>query len=266
MSRRGVTLLECLVGMTAASLLLTATCAVLLAAHRAAFALSASLEARDNARAGAAVLRGELRQAAAGELLAVTESSVTLRALRGVATACAIDSAGATLLLADSTWSRLRAIDPLRDSVRILAEGDQDNAADDAWIQAGIAGIGGGVCPGALPGVSVRLAGLTPATLGRLAPGAPVRIVEVVQYRPYADGAGDHWFGTRSPSGSGWSAMSPIAGPLRAPLGLVLEPRDAAGALTFAPDSVALIETAVRVRGRGAAADSVFAVIRGAGP
>jgi hypothetical protein len=51
-----------------------------------------------------------------------------------------------------------------------------------------------------------------------------------VEYRPYVDGTGQRWFGTRSQSLSGWSAMSPIAGPLL-PAGLRFGTPDSAGTM-----------------------------------
>lgn len=238
MNRRGLTLVECLIGVTMSGVLLGAMCAVLVAGQHAAIALAASLDARGNAEAAGSVLAGELRVLAPGELIALTESSVTIRALRGAGTACAVDPSGGSVTLHQPTWSGLRAIDPTRDSMRLYAERDPDRSDDDAWILAGIASAGAGWC-GPEPGVRVRLSGVTPGALDSLGAGAPVRLFEVAEYRRYSDGAGERWLGVRGPSPPGWSPSSPIAGPLNPTLGLAL-----------ARDSTGLIEAQVRVRGR----------------
>lgn len=222
---RGLTLLECIVGMTMASVLLAATCGVLLAGHRSALALVSSLEARQNLEVTASILRAELRAAATGELLRASDTSIVLRALRGSGHACAIDTAAGRVLVADADYSRLRNIDPLRDSIRLLLEHDADSDTDDVWLHAGIVSAGSGTCPDGRAAAAVAVA----APLTGAVPGAPLRVVEVVEYRPYRDASGDRWFGTRSPAGAGWSAMSPISGPLAGTAGLRFGQPDTAG-------------------------------------
>ena len=68
---------------------------------------AASLAVRRNLRAGAAVLRTELSgiSADSGDLIAVTDSSVALRAARGFGVVCAAPS-GSQVVLDDSLLSR----------------------------------------------------------------------------------------------------------------------------------------------------------------
>lgn len=247
---RGLTLLECLVGITIGSILLAACCAVLLAAQRSAVSLAVSLEARGNAESAATVLLAELRGAARGELIRVSDSAVSLRALRGAGTLCEIDAARSRVTIDGALRAGLRAIDPLRDSLRILVERDPDDPDDDAWIQAGMTGAAGAACPAGGPGERVQLAGVPFSVLAAVGAGAPFRLVEIVEYRRYTS-SGDQWFGVRSPSTSGWSASSPIAGPLDPLRGLRLAFRDAAGSPTAHADSVVLVEAEVQVLMRG---------------
>jgi hypothetical protein len=51
---------------------------------------------------------------------------------------------------------------------------------------------------------------------------APVRLVELVEYRRYTDAAGLVWLGVRGASAGGWSPSSPVAGPLSPAGGLRL--------------------------------------------
>jgi len=249
MNRRGLTLLECVIGMAMASALLAATCSVLLAGHRSAIALVSAIEARQNLEVTASIIRAEVRLAARGEILRASDSSIVLRALRGTGYACAVDTAGSRVLVADADYSRLRAVDPLRDSLRLLLEHDPGTDTDDVWVQAGIVGTGSATCPDGRPALSLMVAGGISAAVT----GAPLRVVEVVEYRPYVDGNGERWFGTRSPSGTGWSAMSPIAGPV-APRGLGFG----------TPDSLGAMAGVIRVLDRLKRADSLDFVVRGA--
>jgi hypothetical protein len=102
-----------------------------------------------------------------------------------------------------------------------------------------------GTCAAGSPGTLLTLSA-TPADLAGVMPGAAVRIFEIVEYRRYRDAAGLWWLGTRSPSGSGWSATSPVAGPLAGRQGLVFRYLDVSGSPTATPDSVALVEADVR--------------------
>lgn len=258
--RRGLTLVECLIGMTAGGVILAATCGVLVAAQRAAVALAATLDARHNAEAATGTLQSELRTAARGEVIRLADSAIALRALRAVGFVCAADSGSTRVVLDGASLSSLRAIDPLRDSVRVLAEEDLDKSGDDRWIQAGISSTGGGTCPGGAPGDQLSLSAISAADMGAVRIGAPARVVEVVEYRRYPDGSGLRMFGIRSPSGSGWSASSPIAGPLDASAGFRLVATDALGSLTLDPDSVVLLHAEVRVRSRRALDSSFISI------
>lgn len=259
--KRGFTLIECLVGVTAGSVLLAAACAVLLAGQRAAVALAVALDARGSSDAAAAVLTAELRTMAAGELIRASDSAVSLRALRAAGFVCLVEPSRARVTLDGSLLSLVRAIDPLRDSVRLLVEGNVEQTSDDAWVQAGIVTASTRSCPGGGSGEALVLSGVSAALLAAIDIGAPARVVEIVEYRRYVSG-GEHWFGVRSPSGAGWSASSPIAGPLDPIGGLLLTWRDEAGAATLAPDSVVLVEGDVRIRSRAAWSPSGVRVVR----
>lgn len=248
MDRRGLTLIECLVSIVVSSVLLAAVYALLLAGSRMVRAESASLDMRRNVRAAGDVLRAELQSASApaGDLLSLSDSALTLRAQRGFGIVCATPVAS-SIVLDDSLLSQLRTIDATKDVALLYADGDPRFGADDRWLQASVSWVGGGVCANSARGTRLTLSGASiAADLRDVAMGAPVRLFEVLEYRRYRDAAGLWWFGVRGPAaGGGWTASSPIAGPLLAHGGLVFRYADTLGNATATVTDVATVEVAL---------------------
>lgn len=241
-----MTLAECAVALAAGALVLAALHALLLLASRARTAEAARVEARASARAAAAVLRAELQSvsAAAGDLVALDDTALTIRALRSHGSTCA-QPAGDRVTVRSSSWAALRAPDPARDVARIFLEGDPDDPSDDTWWVAGIRAVGTAACPDGAPGILLTLAQPAPAAI---AVGAPVRVLETVEYRAYCVTTAECWLGTRTRSVTGWSTTSPIVGPLRPGAGLHVEAHAQTGAITAQPAAAALLVVAVRTR------------------
>jgi hypothetical protein len=248
MGRRGVSLAECAVALVAASALVAAVHTLLRVTHRLVREQTARLAVRQSVRAAAGVLRSELEAAAlpALELVRFSESALELRALRGFGVLCAAPGGG-VLQLEQAVFSSLRAVDPARDSALVFSEGDPTSAADDAWVPIGITSVRSGFCPDGRSALELVPRSLAAGATAGIAAGSPVRVFEVVEYRLYADGTGSWWLGVRSPSTTGgWSATSPIAGPLRRRDGLALRYLDAAGQATATAGDVRLVEVVVR--------------------
>ncbi len=242
-----MTLAECLVALIVSLTLIAAVDASLVAGQRSTRALAASRGLRQNLRASAAVLRAELEAEApgTGDLLAISDSDVVLRAQRIFGIVCAIPAPG-LLVLDDSLLSQLRAADPARDSALVFREGDELTTSDDRWIAGPVTVARRGTCAGGAAGTLIGVSAPA-ADLAGIGIGAPVRVFEIAQYRRYRDAAGLWWLGVRTPSVSGWSATSPIAGPLAPVGGLVFTWRDAALGTTAIPDSAVLAEARIRV-------------------
>ena len=269
MNRRGFTLLECAVSLAAGGVLLAALHALLVASDRARRLETGRLEARRAARGAAAVLRAELEatSAAAGDLLAVSDSTVAIRAMRGLGVVC--EATASRLVVDSATYEAYRAPDPGRDLVRVFLEGDSTTAADDTWMVAGFGAVSGGICPSGRPGLGLTLNG---ASAAAIVVGAPLVVQETVEYRAYVDPSGLYWLGLRGRSGSSWATISPVAGPLRRSDGLRVLTLNAAGAPTTRLDSAARLVIDVRARsphvvhvGRGAVVapeDSLHLLVR----
>ncbi len=239
--KRGMTLIECLVAIVLSSVLLAAVELGLLAGRRFARDASASRSVGQNLRAGAGALRAEIEglDAAAGDFVNLTDSALTIRGSRGTGVVCAVVSAG-NILLDDSLLSLARPINPATDSALVFAEGTRMSGTDDRWILAGIAQVRSGTCPRGGSATGLVLTGAA-ADLADIDAGAPVRVFEIAQYRRYQDATGAWWLGIRNPSGTGWSATSPIAGPLIGRTGLRFEYLDPGLNPTTAVDSVAVV-------------------------
>lgn len=248
MSRRGMTLAECLVALVVSSALVAAVDAALLAGQRFSRAEAAARGLRQNLRAVSAVLRAELEPLApeAGDLVRISDSSVTLRAARSWGIVCAVHAASGVVVLDDSLLSSLRSIDPAKDSAIVFAEGAALSRADDRWEVAEVAQVRRGGCADGTQGTAITFV-ISAGALAAVRIGAPVRVFETDEYKRYRDATGLWWLGVRTSTASGWSAMSPIAGPLAPSGGLRFRWFDASQAPTAIPDSVALAEVEIRV-------------------
>ncbi len=241
---RGATLVELVTVLGLAALLLTATQRLLVLATRQDAELRRRLAARRAVVATAAVLRTELEtlDAAAGDLVVATDSSIVIRAVRGAGYACA--AGPNAVVIADSLWTEVRATDPTRDSLFVWLEGDPPWVPAGGWIALGISGAGGGTCDDGSAGLRLDVPGAGTRLPGSIA-GAPVRTYEVVEYRAYPDASRTWWLGIRTRSGAGWATTSPVAGPL-APRGLTLRLLDQGGAVTAVAESAFVVELHAR--------------------
>jgi hypothetical protein len=214
-------------------------------------------EVQAGARTAVAFIPTELREldAAGGDIIAMTPTSVTYKSMTGVFVQCAApDAASSRITLAADGTLGLRPVQASTDSVLIFAEGDVATTADDAWLHADVTEVIAGTgCPGGAASVGVGVSGVTAGDLAMVTAGSPVRTFEPAELRLYQDGAGDWWLGARqyAKGSRTWSATQPIVGPLSAS-GFVLTYADSAGAATSDPTAVHRIGIAVESRSRRA--------------
>lgn len=250
--RAGFTLVELLIAIVLASAVLTAVYRVLLNNQRFYRAQSQIVDVQQNVRAVAQILPAELREldAADGDIVAMSDTSITIKAMRGFSVVCAAtDPAAGRIVIRNSLTFGYRAIDPARDSVLVFRDGDVQRAGDDRWLHAPAAAVTSGVgCTDGAAGTRLTLTGMVGGTtqLDSVSVGAPVRSFELVNYRLYDDAAGTWWLGARTYSSGAWSDTSPVAGPLRPSDGITFRYRDAADAATAVTTNVAQIEVVVR--------------------
>jgi prepilin-type N-terminal cleavage/methylation domain-containing protein len=250
----GFTLVELLVVVVLAGVVLGAVGQLLQANQRFYRSQSQVLDVEAGLRAVAQLVPAELRELSArgGDIIAMGSDSITIRAMRSLGVICSPpDVAAGALVVADSLSFGWRAMDPERDRVLVFRDGDPAAADDDRWLDFGLSSVSAGAaCRDGASGTRLHLSGPT-ADLDSVPEGSPLRTYERVTYRLYADDQGQSWLGERGYSDAGWSALSPVAGPLRRVGGLSFTYYDSAGGATAVP--AAVVRIGVVARGRSAA-------------
>lgn len=243
-SRAGFSLVEITIVVLLGTLLVAASYQVLVTNQRTYTVNNERIQAQQTVRSGLYVLTSELREvgAAGGDILALDDDTLQVRALRGAGIVCDMDIPGNKMM-----------ISPLgrglsgNDSIYLFADNDVDRRDDDFWHRGSIGSVsGGGTCPGGPPGAqTVNLPGwnarLTQDSVRR---GAPVR-----SFRTYTYGAmifgGETYLGRESPN----EPAQPLVGPLRPRDGLAFEYFDSLDAVTNVPADVRRIRVTLRTPG-----------------
>jgi prepilin-type N-terminal cleavage/methylation domain-containing protein len=241
---RGFTLVELLIAVALLGLIAAVVYPLITGNRRLYQSTAQRIDAQQALRAATTILTTELREldAAEGDILALSETGLTIRATRQLAFLCADPSPGATSVLAirESPLFAVRDFNPATDSLFIHFVDSTDH---DSWLLARLVSVGTGVCADGTAARTLSVRYATPAA--ELAVGAPVRGFEVVSYRLYRAGDGQWQIGLED---GGAGSIQPLVGPVTSN-GLAFIPRDAAGGLTTDPTRVATIEIDVRVAG-----------------
>jgi hypothetical protein len=208
------------------------------------------IELSDNLRAAMAIVPIDLREldagdAAGSDIIAMTDSSLTYKAMRNLYLTCAA-TAGRTLHL-DTAMLGLRPLDPEFDSLLVFADSQPTLTQDDHWIHVNVTAVTKDTGCHGQSGLRVSVSPAIQAAESVLA-GYPVRGFEVAEVRRYADGLGAEWLGARRYSkSSGWSAIQPFAGPLE-DRGLRLAYYGRDGSATQDPSLVARVSVTIMGR------------------
>ncbi|MFI5234301.1 MAG: type II secretion system protein J [Gemmatimonadales bacterium] len=245
-TRHGFTLIEVMVALVLFGMVSLVIYQAMVTTQRVTEALDERGALQSGLRAGALVVPNELQQLTLGrsgvldsvsDIRAVTDSSITYRAMRAFYTVCATPGSATSVIVVKAEPSGFASeyrIPNSSDSAFVFWEGDTLTAADDQWIPVGIAAAAAGTCAyPSSPATSLASYTLTlsgsgiPAsfTLAHLYPGAPVRTYDNVVLSSYGSG-GSTWLGM-SINGA---AIQPIMGPLTSTSGLALTYYDSTGA------------------------------------
>jgi len=253
LTRGGFSVLELLVALTLLGLVSAGALGLLRQTRDAYRAESQGIDVQQNLRIAAAFLPAELREldAADGDLVAMTDTAITIRAPRQLAVACRTPglspSGELTLTLRDAPFYGLRDFNPVIDSLWVYSEADADGSDDGGWILGSIASLAPDSCPDGRAGRRLTTL-LRPAvdqvTPGRGVPsGAPVLGFETVTYRLYRSTEDRRWYVGMKTAAD----LQPLLGPVASD-GLAFAYFDSSGAVTNEPTRVSLIEVRVRAR------------------
>lgn len=253
LTRGGFTLPELLVALTLFGLVSAGALGLLRQTRDAYRAESQGIDLQQNLRIAAAFLPAELREldAADGDLVAMTDTAITIRAPRQLAVACRAPglspSGELTLTLRDVPFHGYRDFNPAIDSLWVYAEVDVDGSHDVDWMLGSIASLAPDSCPDGWPArrmttVLHPAGGQVPS--GRVVPsGAPVLGFETVTYRLYRSTEDRRWYVGMKTAAD----LQPLLGPVTND-GLAFAYFDSSGTVTTEPSRVSLIEVRVRAR------------------
>lgn len=229
-SRRGLTLVELLVGLTLGLAVSGVAYRLLPANLRVARAQAQRVDLQDNLRAGALIVTNELRElgydsvpdlaefgtgsGASSDVLIGQVGRIRYRAMRGLGFTCLAPTADQVHVHA-ATWMALRQPAAGIDSVALFVEGDPSLVDDDRWVRAGVTSVSPGVCADGTPAIALATSWELPtagaAAAARMAVGGPVRVFEIMELQYYPQ-EGRWWLGLRSVSRG--EVIQPLIGPL----------------------------------------------------
>lgn len=253
MRQRGFTLAETLTALVLFGVVGSALLNALLGHQRLYRAQVQRVTVSESTRAGLAFLASELRQLSAAEhdLVAMDASSITYQSMQAFYLECAPPDTGAlAAVLDDDSFSGLRGIQAIDDSLLLFAEGDPTTRRDDEWLVVGVRSVTrGAVCPGGAASLTVAVDGVTATQLAAVQAGAPARAFRPSRLFTYRDARGAWWLGSREfhQSSGTWTTTQPIVGPLSTS-GLTLAFADDTGNPTADPRRV--VSIGIRIEGQ----------------
>lgn len=245
--RRGFTLAELLIAMVVTSLVGLALSRMLTSSQRLATAQVEQATMQGNLRQGSLILATELQEigadtAGGNDIIAMTDSSITYRAMGNVVLACAVTVSEIRVRTTPSYGSG--GIVAGRDSLLLFVDNNPNSVTDDRWVRLGITSVSNGSTCGTNPaialGTTISIAAV-PA-LSQIVLNAPVRIFTPMQFGVVAAG-GQRYLGLRALLPIGGS-LQPLAGPVAGP-GLRLAYADSVGTATSNPARVRTIRMTV---------------------
>lgn len=256
----GFTLIEVLVALVLFSIVSIAIYQLLVNNQRVYRSQAAKVDLAQNVRAAASILPDDLRELdandpAGSDILGMTSSALTYKAMRSFYYICTKPSKGAPqIVLAKGSFYGLTQLSS-NDSLLIFAEKDSTTRTDNRWVHAGVLAVStGSACPvgtlGGTASLTVTIDATAQLALDSIYTGAPVRGFDASQVLLYTDASGAYWLGSRAYSRvSGWATTQPLVGPLTS-TGLQFTYYNNTGAVTATPTSVARI--AITVTGKSA--------------
>ena len=249
-ARAGFTLIELIISLVVGGMILTAAYRILAGNQRFYRAQTQITEVQQNVRSVIQLLPGDLRElsSVSGDIYSMAADSIHLRSMRGFGIVCDVPNAVAgTFTVRNSQLFTYTTPTANRTRVIVFRDDNPTIAADDSWIRGPITVVANANCSDGTAGTkfTVSMSGGN-GQLAGVTTGSPVRLYERAYYKFYDTGSG--WYlGISNYVNGAYTAISPVAGPLRPTDGVQMIYYDDTGAITNDEDEVASIE--LRVRG-----------------
>ncbi len=247
--RKAFTVVELMVAFLIFGVATTAIVNAFVLHQRTVGAQAMRIGLQQNLRAGMAVLPAELRalDAREGDILKMSATSITIRALRQLAILCqapVLGGASVTLTVRQTPFYGT-LFDNTKDGVHVFYEGDESTRTDDAWVSGKLTSAPvTAKCSDGKPAYAVSASltfGALPAVTGQIASGAPVWGHRQTTYGAIQDADGRWYLGMKDSS----AAMTPLVGPLAGSNGLTFTYYDGNGVVTTDSSKVARIGIAI---------------------
>lgn len=268
--RRAFSLVETLVALALFGVISTAIYKVFLTNQRAYNVQSQRSDLLQNLRLAAVFLPSELRELDARDhdIVAMSATSLTIRAMRQLGVTCTAPVLGAsltgrTVVLRSPLFNAPRAF-ATTDSIMLWYEGRAATRADDGWARGNITAITNVNCPDGRAGIQLTtnlILDGQPNTAGAIPIGVPVRGYETITYRVFQDTDNRYYLGIQT-----GNTTTAIIGPLVSANGVTFSYRDTVGNITAVDTLVGQIDAMIRaettdsIQQRGSSARAVDSV------
>ena len=225
---RGFTLIEILVALVIFSTVATVLTRLLITSQRTTTAQSVRASLQSNLRVGSMVVPNELRmlnQSDSTDILDISDTSITYRAMRGYYILCSAITSATSLKMVrvlPSAYSFDYRAPTSNDSLFLFFENDTMKISDDKWVHVGISGTSSATCANwPTTGANTDALTVTLASPGivnaswdwtKFLTGAPIRTYEVTKLSTMSSG-GQTWLGMCVYTSTGCS-LEPVVGPL----------------------------------------------------
>ncbi len=250
-SDRGFTITELIIALVVFALAAGSIGRVMVNSQRLSRAQIEVISMQSNLRTGALVVPSELRELAAdgtnSDILAMTSSNITFRAMRGLGFTCSVTSTSIKILDTSTVpFYGSRSIISGRDRIIVFVENDPNFPTDDNWLVLTPTAVDLSNNCGSQNAIMLTVADFSAQLTNGISDvvvGGPVRSFEIMELGPVTSG-GHTWLGARSVSG-GQTTLQPVLGPLETN-GFGLEYFDAAGTTTTVPADVRQLRVTLR--------------------
>lgn len=264
--RRGASIIELMIALTIFGLVMAGVTSAIVEQTRFQAGASRVVASQRSMRQIGDLLPGELRAlgTGAGDIYAMTPSSIDLRVTVGSSVVCAVAPGGMSVTIPPlqlatgvplTSW---RAVPVTGDSVFIFDEGASAARTDDVWRAYRLtAAPSAGNCATstgftrsageAAAGMTLAVATAIPVTTTA---GAPIRFYRPARYT-LVTGADGKWYLGYLECSPGCGALDIVAGPIRSPSGqgIGFTFLDSLNQVTATPAQVAFVELALHTDG-----------------